>query len=216
MNIQALLERLERSGVIAVVSVEDSTHAVPVARALLAGGVDVIELTLRTDAALESIRRICAEVPGMTVGAGTVLNRNQLKAAVDAGAAFGVAPGCTSATIDAAHEFGLPFAPGVMTPSDIETAVAQGCRLLKFFPAATAGGIRHLSAIAAPFAHLGLRYIPLGGISPLELANYLASPHVIAVGGSWLARPEQIRLGQWSLIQQRAEEATRLVRSVSR
>lgn len=213
---QSLFDRLERSGVIAVVSVEHALQAVPVARALLAGGVDVIELTLRTEAALDSIRRIRAEVPGTMVGAGTVLNRAQVKEAAAAGAAFAVAPGCTVATIEAAKEFGLPFAPGVMTPSDIECAVAQGCRLMKFFPAATAGGLAHLSTMAAPFAHLGLRYIPLGGISSPELANYLASPHVIAVGGSWLARPEQIRSGEWSLIRHRAAGAARLVRSVRR
>jgi len=214
MHTPALLERLQRSGVVAVVTVEEAAQAVPVAQALLDGGIDVIELTLRTDAAVEAIRRIRREVPGVLVGAGTVLTRTQVKAVKRAGAAFGVAPGCSVDTLRAAHDLGLPFAPGVMTPSDIENAVAHGCRLAKYFPAESSGGLAHLASMATPFAHLGLRYIPLGGITVANLAGYLASPLIAAVGGSWLAKPEQIRAAQWKVIHRQAAEAARMVREV--
>jgi 2-dehydro-3-deoxyphosphogluconate aldolase/(4S)-4-hydroxy-2-oxoglutarate aldolase len=147
------------------------------------------------------------------IGAGTVLNRTQVEQVKAAGALFGVAPGCNPSTLRAARELGLPFAPGVATPSDVEAAVEHGCRLLKFFPAETCGGLPHLNAMAAPFAHLGLRYIPLGGISPDELGTYLGSPHVACVGGSWLAKPEVIRARDWKKITELAAAAMAIVRT---
>jgi 2-dehydro-3-deoxyphosphogluconate aldolase/(4S)-4-hydroxy-2-oxoglutarate aldolase len=207
-----LIEKLSHAGVIAVLTVEDPLDAVQVARALASGGVSAIELTLRTPRAAESIRRIRAEMPDMLIGAGTVLNRGQLNAARDAGALFAVAPGCNPTTLRTAHDLGLPFAPGVASPSDIEVAVEHGCRLLKFFPAETSGGVAHLTTMAAPFAHLGLRYIPLGGITLERLGDYLKSPLVAGVGGSWLAKPEAIAGRDWQAITASAKAAMEVVR----
>jgi 2-dehydro-3-deoxyphosphogluconate aldolase/(4S)-4-hydroxy-2-oxoglutarate aldolase len=145
-----IAERLARSGVVAVVTVENPEDAAPIARALLTGGVGAIELTFRTARAAEAIRRIRAEVPEILVGAGTLLNRAHVEAAIEAGAVFGVAPGCNPATIAAARECGLPFAPGAMTPTDMEIALEQGCRVLKYFPATNLAGPASLETMAAP------------------------------------------------------------------
>jgi 2-dehydro-3-deoxyphosphogluconate aldolase/(4S)-4-hydroxy-2-oxoglutarate aldolase len=210
---EELLQRMASCGVMAVITIDEAESAVPLAEALAAGGVNGIEMTLRTPAALEAIRRIRAGCPDVLIGAGTVLNRTQVEQVKAAGALFGVAPGCNPSTLRAARELGLPFAPGVATPSDVEAAVEHGCRLLKFFPAETCGGLPHLNAMAAPFAHLGLRYIPLGGISPDELGTYLGSPHVACVGGSWLAKPEVIRARDWKKITELAAAAMAIVRT---
>ncbi|MBN8603970.1 MAG: bifunctional 4-hydroxy-2-oxoglutarate aldolase/2-dehydro-3-deoxy-phosphogluconate aldolase, partial [Planctomycetes bacterium] len=160
-----LHKRLHSSGVIAVLIIDDANDAVPLARALHAGGVDCIELTLRTDSAIESVRRIAAEVPEVVVGVGTILTPQQADAAKDAGADFGVAPGTNARVIQRAIEIGLPFSPGVCTPTDIEMALELGCRVLKFFPSEPSGGLNYLKSAAAPYMHLGVKYIPLGGVS---------------------------------------------------
>jgi 2-dehydro-3-deoxyphosphogluconate aldolase/(4S)-4-hydroxy-2-oxoglutarate aldolase len=206
-----LTEKLTRAGVVAVLTVEDADDAVPIARALLAGGVSAIELTFRTPAAVEAIRRIRGEVPAMLVGAGTVLSERDVAQALKAGAAFGVAPGCNPATLRAARDQGLPFAPGIMTPSDIERALENDCRVLKFFPAQTSGGIPQLSAMAAPYAHLGVKFIPLGGITEKHLADYLRSPLVACVGGSWLASSTAIRAKDWAGVEKSAAGAVAIV-----
>jgi len=207
----SLLARLHRSGVIAVLIVDDADTAVPLAKALLAGGVDAIELTLRTPAALEALRRVHREVPDLLVGAGTILTPQQANEAKAAGAAFGVAPGMNPRVVAEANRIGLPFAPGVCTPTDIELAVEQGCRALKFFPAEQSGGLSYLRAISAPFSHLGVRYIPLGGITPANAETYLVEPSVLALGGSWLAPREAVRSRDWSAITTLAREASELV-----
>lgn len=209
---QPLAEQLIQAGVVAVLTIDRPDDAVPVARALAAGGVTAIELTFRTTAAAEAIKRIRAELPDLLVGAGTILTREQLAQAVQAGARFAVSPGCNPSTLKAARDAGVPFAPGVMTPSDVEVAVEHGCRLLKFFPAETAGGLAHLTTMSAPFAHLGVKYIPLGGISVKQLAEYVASPLVAAVGGSWLAKSDVIARKDWAAIQSAAAAATEIVR----
>lgn len=201
-------------GVIAVLTVDDPVDAVPLAQALKAGGISAIELTLRTPRALEAIKRIRAELPDVLIGAGTVLNVAQLKEVQAAGALFGVAPGCNPSTLRAAKDLGLPFAPGIATASDVEIALEHGCRLLKFFPAGTSGGLAHLNAMGAPFAHLGVKYIPLGGIVLEQLGDYLKSPHVAAVGGSWLAKPEVIKRKGWAEITAAAVAATQVVKTV--
>jgi 2-dehydro-3-deoxyphosphogluconate aldolase/(4S)-4-hydroxy-2-oxoglutarate aldolase len=208
-----LAERLARSGVVAVVTVENPEDAAPMARALLAGGVGAIELTFRTARAAEAIRRIRAEVPEILVGAGTLLNRPHVEAAIEVGAEFGVAPGCNPSTIAAARECGLPFAPGVMTPTDMEIALEHGCRVLKYFPASNLAGPSALESMAAPFAHLGLRFIPLGGINLASLPQWLASPSVLCVGGSWLAPREVIQRQGWAALQRDAQQAAEVVRA---
>lgn len=209
-----LLTRLHATGVIAVLILEEAADAVPVAQALMAGGVDCVELTLRTPQALEAIRRIRAEVPGMMVGAGTVLTVAQVTEVMEAGADFGVAPGMNPRVVAAAGAAGLPFAPGVCTPTDIELAVEQGCRLLKFFPSEPSGGLAYLNTVAAPFEHLGVKYVPLGGVGAANAESYLRCPHVQALGGSWLASKPLIRSRDWAAITRNAERVKDLVREL--
>ncbi|MCX7819091.1 MAG: bifunctional 4-hydroxy-2-oxoglutarate aldolase/2-dehydro-3-deoxy-phosphogluconate aldolase [Kiritimatiellae bacterium] len=182
-------------------------HGPPLARALMEGGVGAMELTLRTPAALDALRRIRAEVPEMLAGVGTILTPDQVEAARSAGAAFGVSPGTNPRVLEAAARSGLPFAPGVATPSDIERALEHGCQVLKLFPAEPLGGIAYLRAIAAPYQHLGVRFVPLGGLTQGNVAQWLAEPLVLAVGGSWLAPRDAIRNGDWAAIRALAEAA---------
>jgi 2-dehydro-3-deoxyphosphogluconate aldolase/(4S)-4-hydroxy-2-oxoglutarate aldolase len=209
-----LATRIESFGVIAVLVVDRAADAVPLAEALLEGGVGVMELTLRTEAALECLRVIRNSVPGMIAGVGTILTPGQVDAAVEAGAAFGVAPGTNPRVLAAAAAAGLSFAPGIATPSDIEAALEYGCRLLKFFPCEASGGLGYLKNIAAPYAHLGLKYVPLGGINEKNMASYLGEPLVGALGGSWLAPREMIRAGDWDGIRARAAAATEEIKLV--
>ncbi len=209
-----LSARLYRAGTIAVLVVDRVEDAVPLARSLLAGGVDVMELTLRTPAAIDALRCIRAEVPQMAAGIGTILQPQQVRDASAAGAAFGVAPGMNPRVVAEARRLGLPFAPGIVTPSDIEQALECDCRLLKFFPAEPAGGLRYLKAIAAPYAHAEIRYIPLGGLTLDDLERYLADPLVHAVGGSWLAPRGLIQSRDWPQITENARRAAEIVRKV--
>ncbi|MDA8527272.1 bifunctional 4-hydroxy-2-oxoglutarate aldolase/2-dehydro-3-deoxy-phosphogluconate aldolase [Opitutaceae bacterium] len=204
-------QQLSAAGVVPVVVINDAASAVPLAQALLAGGVKIIELTLRTAAGLDAIKAIASEVPEMLVGAGTVLSSDQVREVKAAGASFAVAPGTNRTILAAAQEVELPFAPGVMTPSDIETALGMGCRMLKFFPAESAGGVKHLKAMAAPYAHLGVTFMPTGGIKAAQLSDYLAVPTVAAVGGSWLATGAQIDAGEWDAITAQASAAMEIV-----
>jgi 2-dehydro-3-deoxyphosphogluconate aldolase/(4S)-4-hydroxy-2-oxoglutarate aldolase len=211
-----IANQLFEAGVIAVLTIEDPADAVPVARALMSGGVHAMELTLRTPAALEALREIRTGVPEMLAGMGTVLSTGQVHDVATIGAAFGVAPGTNRRVISAAVELGLSFAPGVVTPSDIEAAVELGCRVLKFFPAEPSGGLPYLRSMAAPFSHLGVRYIPLGGINLDNLATYLADDNILAVGGSWLAPRELIAGQDWPAIEQNAREARQRVDALNR
>ena len=212
---EAIVEKVVRAGNLAVVVIDDAANAVPLARALLAGGVTAMELTFRTPAAAEALRRVAAEVPEMLVSAGTILTIEQLRTAQDNGAAFAVAPGFNPRIVQAAAELGMPFAPGVMTPSEIENAYALGCnRLMKFFPASVAGGLSGLKTLAAPYRHLGLRFMPLGGLKPENTAEWLTEPLVAACGGSWIAPAKLITAKDWSAIAQNARLATRLLNEV--
>jgi len=203
--------RLQSTGVVAVVIIDDPQHAEPLAAALLEGGIDLIELTLRTPSALDGIRRISQAFPSVGIGAGTLLEPDQVKRAVAAGATFGVAPGLNPAVVEAAREANLPFAPGVCTPTEIERALSLGCGLLKFFPAETLGGARHLRITTSPYSHLGVRYMPLGGITLQSAETYLREPAVIALGGSWIAPRELIAGGNWGLIRENAAAVRELV-----
>lgn len=209
-----LTKKIDESGVIAVLIIDEVKHAVPMARALLKGGVDAIELTLRTKAAIESAKRIKKEVPEMTLGFGTVLTLDQVKAVIDVGADFAVSPGCNPKIIAEARKQGLSFAPGIMTPTDIEIAVEQGCRILKFFPAETSGGMKHLESMSAPYIHLGLKFIPLGGCSLGNAGSYLKSPLITAIGGTWVAKRPLIQSEDWDAITKNAIEIRKLINQI--
>ncbi|MEC7862406.1 MAG: bifunctional 4-hydroxy-2-oxoglutarate aldolase/2-dehydro-3-deoxy-phosphogluconate aldolase [Verrucomicrobiota bacterium] len=202
--------RLTAKGVVAVLMIDRVDDAVPVAEALLRGGVDAMELTLRTEAALPALELITGSVPEMLAGIGTILKPDQVIQARDSGAAFGVSPGTNVEVIEAAHAAGLPFAPGIMTPSDIERALPFGCEILKFFPAGSSGGIKHLKNIAAPYAHLGLKYVPLGGVNEDNMTDYLKEDIIAAVGGSWIAQKDLIASGQWDQITSNASSAVQV------
>jgi 2-dehydro-3-deoxyphosphogluconate aldolase/(4S)-4-hydroxy-2-oxoglutarate aldolase len=201
-------DTLGQQKIIAVVVVDEVEDAVPLAHALLAGSVSAIELTLRTPSAFESLRRIRAECPEMVAGLGTVISPEQVEAAVLGGAAFAVAPGMNPNTVLAARAAGLPFAPGIATPSDIERAVELGCKVLKFFPAEASGGVTYLNSMTGPYAHLGLEYIPLGGLGEQNFTRYLALENVPAVGGSWIAPRDLIQRKAWTAITNNARRAT--------
>lgn len=205
-----IAERLERTGIIAVLVIDNPDDAPHLARTLLSNGIGAMELTLRTDAALESLRRIRWEVPEMFAGVGTILTREQVAAAKENGAAFGVAPGYNREVVGFAGESGFPYAPGIATPSEIEGAVSQGCRILKYFHAEGMGGIEYLKGINSPYKHLGLRYIPLGGVSPANLRQYLALKEIIAIGGSWIAPQDLIKARDWTTIAKNAREAAEI------
>lgn len=205
------LSRIRRTGIIAVIVVDDPGRAVNVAKALLEGGVDIMELTLRTSKALDCLAAIVKQVPEMLAGAGTILFPDQVDKVAEAGAAFAVSPGVNPAVIRRAEQLDLPFAPGVATPTDIDVAVQAGCRVLKFFPAEPSGGLKMLASIKAPYAHLGLQYIPLGGVTASNLPAWLTDPDVLAVGGSWLAKKEAIESSSWDEITQMCREARGIV-----
>ncbi|MES2708892.1 MAG: bifunctional 4-hydroxy-2-oxoglutarate aldolase/2-dehydro-3-deoxy-phosphogluconate aldolase [Verrucomicrobiota bacterium] len=206
-NETTVFGKLQKSAIVAVLILERAEDAVPVAEALLEGGVDAMELTLRTPAALDALREIRSRVPGMLAGVGTILTPDQVRQVVDAGGAFGVSPGLNPRVIEAALQADLPFAPGICTPSDIERALEYDRKLLKFFPAEPSGGLKYLEAIAAPYAHLGVKYIPLGGVNPSNCNNWLASPLVGGIGGSWLAPKPLIESRGWNSIREAAAQA---------
>ena len=207
-----LTDRILQKRIVPVAVIETVKDAVPLASALAAGGLDIIEVTLRTPAALDCIREIRRSVPQMLVGAGTILQVEQVDAAVKAGAEFGVSPGLNDAVVQAAQRADLPFIPGVMTPTEVERALALGCRLLKFFPADLAGGVNMLNAWRGPYAHTGVRFIPLGGVNASNAAQYLALPNVAAVGGSWIVDKRLIAAHDWEAIRALAVEAMRIAK----
>ena len=209
-----LQERIGHGGVIAVLVIDRAEDSIPLARALLAGGVDVMELTLRTPAALDALKQIKERVPQMMAGVGTILSPEQVQQVSAAGAAFGVAPGMNPRVVRQAIALGLSFAPGIATPSDIEQALECGCRLLKFFPAEASGGLPYLKNIAAPYAHLNIKYIPLGGLDTSKIEPYLQEPIVHALGGSWIAPRELIIKQDWEAITNNARQATQLIARV--
>ena len=203
-----LIELLCLGPVIPVIVVEDVEHAVPLARALVAGGVRVLEVTLRTPAGLPAIRAIAREVPEAIVGVGTLTDADEFAAARDAGAQFAVSPGLTPALVDAARASGLPWLPGVMTPSDVIAARAAGLRQLKLFPAEQAGGLGMLKALHGPFPDV--LFCPTGGVTPNTAPQFLALPNVPCVGGSWLTPPAAVAAGDWNAITALAKQASSL------
>jgi len=200
-------EQIARQPILPVIVIDDADSAVPLAEALLTGGISSIEITFRTAAAPEAIRRIRDRLPEMFVGAGTILRVEQAKAALDAGAQFALSPGLNQSVVEYFRYTDTPFIPGVMTPSEIDHACELGCRFLKLFPAETVGGAAALKAMNAPFKHLNLRYCPTGGLTLDNMGTYLSMPEVFAIGGSWLAKREQISGGKWAEISLQAKNA---------
>jgi 2-dehydro-3-deoxyphosphogluconate aldolase/(4S)-4-hydroxy-2-oxoglutarate aldolase len=195
-----------KSRVVPVIVLEDAALAVPMAEALLAGGVDVMEITLRHASALASIEAVAKAVPLMHIGAGTVTRPSDVQRVIDAGAQFALSPGCTEALADTVIASKLPFIPGVMTPGEVMAARDWGFTLMKLFPAAQAGGIAMLQALASPFADVS--FCPTGGVNSQTLASFLKLKNVAMVGGSWLTPPEAVRARDWAQITALAREAT--------
>jgi len=202
-----LFEQIRKNPIIAVLTLEDPGVAPDLARALLAGGVRGIELTLRTPAAIESLKRLREAGSGLILGAGTVLTPDQVLQVKDVGVSFAVSPGLNPRVVRAAQDAGVPFAPGICTPSDIEGALELGCTLMKYFPAETSGGLPHLKNMAAPYAHLGVGFIPLGGLNESNMLNYLGDRLVPAIGGSWIAPKDRIAARDWAGIEENARRA---------
>jgi 2-dehydro-3-deoxyphosphogluconate aldolase / (4S)-4-hydroxy-2-oxoglutarate aldolase len=198
-------ERLRAAGIVPVVELPEVELALPLAEALLAGGLSCVEITFRTPAAREGLAAIRGAHPEILLGAGTVLDEEQVDAAVEAGADFAVAPGTTPEVVRRALDRGLPMLPGACTPSDVEAARRLGLRLLKFFPAEPIGGGAYLRALCAPYRDV--RFVPTGGITQETLADYLALPQVVACGGSWMVRPDVIRARDWDQVTRLAAEA---------
>ena len=205
-----LRELFALAPVVPVITIEDAKAAVPLARALVAGGLRAIEITLRTAQAVEAARAIIAEVPEALVGIGTVLTGKDFEQAAALRAAFAISPGQSAELLDAAAASDLPFAPGIQTPSDLIACVTRGFDLVKFFPAVPAGGLPALNALAGPFPQV--RYCPTGGISETTVGQWLAHPKVLAVGGSWVAPASDIKAGNWTAIESRARGAAGLPR----
>ena len=206
-----VIELMRLGPVIPVIVIEDADRAVPLARALVAGGVRVLEVTLRTPAALSAIRAIAREVPEAVVGVGTLTHADEFAAALEAGAQFAVSPGLTPALVKAARTTGLRWLPGVMTPSDVIAARAAGLRQLKLFPAQQAGGLGMLKALYGPFPDV--LFCPTGGITPDTAPEFLALPNVPCVGGSWLTPGAAVASGDWNAITALATHASSLRRT---
>lgn len=206
-----IFDELRAHGVVPVVAVPTVDAGLHLCEALLKGGLPVAEVTFRTAAGADTIAAARERFPELILGAGTVLTPDQVQRSVDAGARFAVAPGCNPTIIAAAQAAGLPFAPGICTPSDIERALELGCRFLKFFPAEASGGVEMLKNLIAPYRHMGVRFCPTGGIKTANLLSYLALPEVSFVGGTWVAAAKQIETGAWDEIAEIAREAVALV-----
>ena len=203
----SIFDQLSRHGVVPVIALDDAAQALPLADALIAGGLPVAEITFRTDAARDTIAAIASARPGMLVGSGTVITEAQVDQSLEAGARFALSPGIDAAVLAHAAARGLPFAPGIMTPSDLQVALRAGCRMVKFFPAMAAGGPAMLKNIAAPYAHTGIRFNPTGGVTMDNLGDWLALPEVSAVGGTWIATRADIAAGNWARITANARAA---------
>jgi 2-dehydro-3-deoxyphosphogluconate aldolase/(4S)-4-hydroxy-2-oxoglutarate aldolase len=207
MNVESCLKQR----LICVAVIDQVDDAVPLAEALLAGGLNTIEVTFRTAGAAESIARIRKALPAVIVGAGTLLTPDQVKQAVNAGSQFGVSPGLSETVSKAAQENKLPLFPGCITPTEVMHALELGWTNLKFFPAETAGGVNTLKSLIGPFGHTGVRFIPTGGITAATLPNYLAIPQVAAIGGSWMAERKLVAEKAWDKITALTAEAMKII-----
>lgn len=205
-------ERIRKCGIVPVVAVDKADQAVDLAKALLAGGIDVIEITFRTSAARDAIKLVADQVPEMLVGAGTVLNQDQLTAAQEAGAQFIVSPGMDTELIDQCHQAGIVIFPGAVTPGEIQAGLKHGISVFKFFPAANYGGAKTIKSLSAPFNQIS--FMPTGGVNKDNLAEYLALPCIVACGGSWMVKSDLVKAGKFEEITRLTKEAVAILREV--
>ena len=204
-----IIDKISAMGVVPVVAIENASDAVGLGDALIGGGLPCAEITFRTAAAASAIRTLCNSHPGILVGAGTILTKSDAETAVDAGASFVVTPGFDGDLVDWCLDQRIPVIPGVMTPTDINAAINRKLNVLKFFPAEAAGGIKTLKAISGPYGNI--KFVPTGGITLGNLEEYLSLPNVVACGGSWLVKKDQISSGEFDTIESLVREAVQLV-----
>ena len=208
-----MVETLGKAGIVPVIVIEREEQAVPLAKALVRGGLPVLEVTFRTAAAAGAIAAIRREVPEAVVGAGTILTVGQLEAAMSAGAVFGVAPGFDPAIVAAARAKGFPFCPGVATASELSQALTAGFKMVKFFPAEANGGVKMIKNLLGAFRFTGVKFMPTGGVKPENVGDYLAVPEVVCCGGTWIVPKDALAAGDWSAIEKLAADAAALVRA---
>ena len=206
------VEQVAACGVVPVVVLDDAEQAVPAAKALLKGGINAMEITFRTSAAKASIEKVAKEVPGMIVGAGTVVNFQQVHDAVEAGAKFLVSPGSDAEVIAEAIKLGVPITPGVVTPSEIMIGLKLGLKVFKFFPAENYGGLKTIKALSGPFPQI--KILPTGGINQNNAAEYFKNPKIVAVGGSWMVTKDMVAAGDFAGITEKSAAATALCREI--
>jgi 2-dehydro-3-deoxyphosphogluconate aldolase/(4S)-4-hydroxy-2-oxoglutarate aldolase len=214
MEEKELYAQMEKCGVVPVIAIESPDMSLPFADALIEGGLPVAEITFRTAAAAEVIKKLKKERPQLFLGAGTILSVENLVQAKEAGAVFGVAPGLNPQIVKKAVDIGFPFFPGVMTPSEIDQGLSYGLKVLKFFPSEASGGTSMLKALSTPFGHLGVRFLPTGGINIKNLEDYLKMPQVIACGGTWIAKKDVISAGNWDEIRKNAANVVEVVKAI--
>ncbi|MGN0852582.1 MAG: bifunctional 4-hydroxy-2-oxoglutarate aldolase/2-dehydro-3-deoxy-phosphogluconate aldolase [Kiritimatiellia bacterium] len=205
-----MVETLKRAGVIPVIVIEDEAQAVPLARALVRGGLPVLEVTFRTKAAAAAIAAIRRDVPDAIVGAGTLLTPQMVGDAKAAGAVFGVAPGFDPVVVQAAKAAGLPFCPGIATASELSQALTAGAKMVKFFPAEAAGGVKMIKNFLGAFRFTGVAFMPTGGVNPSNVGDYLAVPEIVCCGGTWIVPKDALAAGDWAAIEKLAAEAAAL------
>lgn len=210
LKTEQILSQLEKIRIVPVLVLNDLTSGLKMCEILSECNLPAAEITFRTQAAEAIIKAAAKEFPDMLIGAGTVLNTRDLKRAFDAGAKFAVAPGFNPKIVRAAIESDFAFAPGICTPSEVEQALDLGCKFLKFFPAEAAGGVKMLKSIIAPYKHLGVRFMPTGGVTPVNVQEYLAIKEVAAVGGTWLGKADDIAAGNWDKIRETIKQAVAL------
>ncbi|MBD3419734.1 MAG: bifunctional 4-hydroxy-2-oxoglutarate aldolase/2-dehydro-3-deoxy-phosphogluconate aldolase [Chitinivibrionales bacterium] len=206
-----LMHQLYQKRIIPVAAVNSAEEALGLCDALAAGGLTILEITLRTEGAIRAIAEAAKRYPSMLIGAGTIMSPAQVTRACEAGAQFGVSPGIDADIVAQAQAHALPFIPGVMTPAEVQRGLGMGCTLLKFFPAEAAGGTAMLKALDGPFKSTGVKFIPLGGVGPANARDYLNMSNVAAIGGSWLARPSLIEGRKWKEITAKAQQALQMV-----
>ena len=208
----SIVETLGKAGIIPVIVIEREEQAVPLARALVKGGLPVLEVTFRTRAAAGAIAAICREVPEAVVGAGTLLTPQMVRDAKAAGAVFGVAPGFDPAVVAEAKTQGLPFCPGIATASELSQALTAGCGLVKFFPAEAEGGVKMIKNLLGAFRFTGVKFMPTGGVNLSNVADYLAVPEIVCCGGTWIVPKDALKTGDYATIERLAAEAGAILR----